>query len=334
MPDEKHGASAGDEATAIRARLAELAAEQSRLEQALRTLEAASHPALPLSSESSSAPITPADKVALFLRLFAARRSVYPRFWENHKTGKKGYAPACDNEWKRGVCEKPRVKCTDCPHQRFPRLDEQAVEAHLRGGHTIGTYAIREDDSCIFLAADFDGDGWRDDAQAFRDAAAQSGVFVAVERSRSGNGAHAWIFFAEPVPAVLARRLGTILVAKASANRPTLSLRAYDRSFPNQDTLPSGGFGNLIALPLAKGPRQSGNTVFLDAKGTPHPDQWGFLAAIRTMSRDELDSALARIARWHRPAEKLRRNRSRCKRTSAPWNFLPRRFQLIYCTAR
>ena len=334
MPDGKFRVSADDEAASIRARLAELAVEQSRLEQALRTLEAASRAALPLSSDSSSTPITPADKVALFLRLFAARRSVYPKFWENHKTGKKGYAPACDNEWKRGVCEKPRVKCTDCPHQRFPRLDEQAVEAHLRGGHTIGTYAIREDDSCIFLAADFDGDGWRDDAQAFRDAAAQSGVFVAVERSRSGNGAHAWIFFAEPVPAVLARRLGTILVAKASANRPTLSLRAYDRSFPNQDTLPSGGFGNLIALPLAKGPRQSGNTVFLDAKGTPHPDQWGFLAAIRTMSRDELDSALARIARWHRPAEKLRRNRSRCKRTSAPWNFLPRRFQLIYCTAR
>ena len=101
---------------------------------------------------------------------------------------------------------------------------------------------------------------------AYRETAERVGLTVAIERSRSGNGAHGWIFFAEPVPAGTARRLGTILVAKASALRPTLGLGAYDRLFPNQDTLPIGGFGNLIALPLAKAPRQSGNTLFVDAR--------------------------------------------------------------------
>jgi hypothetical protein len=188
----------------IRSRLTGLDSERRLLEDELRTLEDAARGVLPLSaSTQASGPLQSADKVALFLALFGARRSLFPKFWENPKTGKKGYAPACDNEWRRGVCEKPRIKCTDCPHQKFPPLDEKAVESHLRGTHTIGTYAIREDDSCIFLAADFDGDGWWEDVQAYRQASANANIPMAVERSRSGNGAHAWIFFAEPVPAVL-----------------------------------------------------------------------------------------------------------------------------------
>jgi superfamily II DNA or RNA helicase len=281
----------------IRSRLTGLDSERRLLEDELRTLEDAARGVLPLSvSAPTLGPLQPAGKVALFLALFGARRSLFPKFWENPKTGKKGYAPACDNEWRRGVCEKPRIKCTDCPHQKFPPLDEKAVELHLRGTHTIGTYAIREDDSCIFLAADFDGDGWWEDVQAYRQASANANIPMAVERSRSGNGAHAWIFFAEPVPAVLARRLGTVLLAKASATRPSMSLRAYDRFFPNQDTLPGGGFGNLIALPLAKAPRQQGNTLFLDELRNPYADQWAFLASVRRPTRDELDQALARIA--------------------------------------
>lgn len=281
----------------IRSRLTGLDSERRLLEDELRTLEDAARGALPLSASTpASGPLQPADKVALFLALFGARRSLFPKFWENPKTGKKGYSPACDNEWRHGVCEKPRIKCTDCPHQKFPPLDEKAVESHLRGTHTIGSYAIREDDSCFFLAADFDGDGWWEDVQAYRQAAANANIPMAVERSRSGNGAHAWIFFAEPVPAVLARRLGTILLAKASAVRPSMSLRAYDRFFPNQDTLPAGGFGNLIALPLAKVPRQQGNTLFLDELRNPYADQWEFLASVRRLTRDELDQTLARIA--------------------------------------
>ena len=159
------------------------------------------------------------------------------------------------------------MKCSECSHQSFPPLDERAVESHLRGEQTLGVYAIGTDDTCRFLAADFDGGGWRDDVLAYREAAERVGIAVAIERSRSGDGAHAWIFFAEPVPAATARRLGTILVAKASALRPALGLGAYDRLFPNQDTLPVGGFGNLIALPLAKAPRQDGNTLFVEDNG-------------------------------------------------------------------
>jgi len=193
----------------------------------------------------------------------------------------------------RGVCEKPRIKCSECPRQAFPPLDAPAVRAHLTGRHTLGTYAIRADDSCIFLAADFDGTGWRDDLTAFRRAAANLGLTVAIERSRSGDGGHAWLFFATPVPAALARRLGTLLVAHASVLHPALSLETYDRFFPNQDTLPSGGFGNLIALPLQKPARDHGNSVFVDESFTPFPDQWSYLAALPRLTREALEIACA-----------------------------------------
>ena len=222
--------------------------------------------------EAGAIPLSLDEKISLFLSLFRCRGEVYPRLWENPKSGKKGYSPACQNEWVKGVCEKPRVKCSESPHQAFPPLDETAAREHLTGKAVIGTYAIRADNTCIFLAADFDGDGWRNDIRAYRDAARQLGVEAAIERSRSGNGGHAWIFFREPVPALVARRLGTLIVAKASALRPAMSLGSYDRFFPNQDTLPAGGFGNLIALPLQAKARESGNSVFLDEDFQPHPD--------------------------------------------------------------
>ena len=240
------------------------------------------------------------EKVALFLTLFGARRSVYPRLWENPRNGRKGYSPACRNEWIRGICEKPRVKCSACSYQDFPPLDETAIYAHLTGNQTIGTYAIREDDTCIFLAADFDGEGWREDVTAYRRAGEELGLQIAVERSRSGNGAHAWIFFAHPVPSAHARRLGTLVVARASAASEGITLSTYDRFFPNQDTLPQGGFGNLIALPLQQQPRQSGNTLFLDDKLEPIPDQWAYLAGVQKVTvsdlRTILDSVVTSLA--------------------------------------
>lgn len=282
----------------LRRRLAELTVAIRETEDELAALE--SEGQLKLGATPASAaeqtPHTSAEKVALFLELFGTRRSVYPKRWENGKTGKSGYSPACDHEWRPGICHKPKVKCAECLHQRFPPFDERAVEAHLRGTHTLGVYAIGTDDTCRFLAADFDGEGWKDDVLAYREVAERVGVKIAVERSRSGNGAHAWIFFTEPVPAAAARRLGTILVAKASALRPTLSLGTYDRLFPNQDTLPVGGFGNLIALPLAKGPRQQGNTLFVDSRMEAFDDQWSYLAGFPRLSREGLERTLARIA--------------------------------------
>ena len=274
----------------IEVELHDLEAHRQGLIAEMREIRSAEEsPELPL---GKGTPGTNEEKIDLFLSLFGARRSVYPKLWINLKKGSKGYSPACGNEWVHGLCEKPRVKCSDCPNQNFPTLDHSAVHSHLTGRHTIGTYAIREDDSCIFLAADFDGDGWMQDIEAYRRAAEQMGISVAIERSRSGNGGHAWIFFARPVPAVLARRLGTLIVARASSFHQGMKLSTYDRFFPNQDMCPKGGFGNLIALPLQQEPRKSGHTLFLDDNFEPVSDQWVYLASLPKIDLAELQRLL------------------------------------------
>lgn len=233
-----------------------------------------------------SPPATSDQRVELFIKLFRCRASVYPKRWENTTKNACGYAPACRNEWQHGVCDKPRVKCSECRNQVFLPLDQLAVKDHLLGKTTIGTYAIREDDTCVFLACDFDEKDWFDDVQSYRMAGLELGIDVAIERSRSGNGAHAWIFFAEPVPARLARVLGTMLLARTTEQRQALGVRSFDRFFPSQDFLPvkRHGFGNLIALPLQKIPRDNKNSVFLDAQMNVLVDQWTFLAEVRCLS--------------------------------------------------
>ncbi|MEA1926932.1 MAG: DEAD/DEAH box helicase family protein, partial [Candidatus Auribacterota bacterium] len=237
-------------------------------------------------------PVSPDEKIQLFLTLFRCREDVYPKLWVNAAKGKSGYSPMCQNEWKSGLCFKPQTKCSKCPNRAFLALDAQAARMHLEGKISIGTYAIRKDDTCTFLAADFDKMSWSDDVIAYKNAARELGIDVAVERSRSGNGAHAWIFFSQPVPARLARQLGTVIMSRASSNRYTLTLDSHDRFFPSQDFLPKGGFGNLIALPLQKVAREQGNTVFVNDEIIPYPDQWGFLARQKRLSLDDIMSVL------------------------------------------
>lgn len=242
-----------------------------------------------------SAPVTPDEQLALFLQLFRCRESVYPKRWENAKSGKSGYAPACRNEWVQPLCQKPTIKCTDCGNQAFLPLNEDAVRAHLQGQWTIGTYAIDEDDSCAFLACDFDGSGWREDVSAYRESAKALGIEVAVERSRSGHGAHAWVFFDGRVPARMARNLGTLILSRCMEVRHQLSMVSFDRFFPSQDYVPKGGFGNLIALPLQKGPRESGNSCFLDERCAVVHDQWGYLAHVKRPNYQEVQRLLDRF---------------------------------------
>ncbi len=243
----------------------------------------------------------PAAKIKLFRSLFRGREDVYPRRFQSRKTGKAGYAPACANEWIRGVCEKPRIKCTDCPNRRFLQITDEVVGWHLSGrddrglDFVMGVYAMLQDETCFFLAVDFDDKDWQPDAMAFLETCRRLGVAAVLERSRSGNGGHIWIFFEEAIPATLARKLGSHILTETMEHRPEIGLNSYDRLFPNQDTLPRGGFGNLIALPLQKQARQRGNTVFLDEKFNPHADQWAFLASVLRMRRAQVE-ALVRDA--------------------------------------
>jgi len=237
-----------------------------------------------------------AEKITLFRSLFRGRDDVYPRRFESWKTGRSGYQPACGNEWIRGVCEKPRVKCSECPHQGFLPVTDEVVRCHLSGrdgagrDFVMGIYPMLRDETCHFLAVDFDGDHWRDDASAFLETCRKLDVPASLERSRSGHGGHVWFFFVEGMPANLARKLGSLVLTETMERRPELGLRSYDRLFPNQDTLPKGGLGNLIALPLQRRARDQGNSVFVDDAFQPHPDQWAFLASIRRVSRIQLDT--------------------------------------------
>jgi superfamily II DNA or RNA helicase len=260
--------------------------------------EEAPAPESPETHPKSASPqthFTIADKVAIFRRLFRGREDVYPQRWESAK-GTSGYAPACDNEWKPGVCHKPKVKCGDCNQRQLLRVTDQVIYDHLAGKQTIGVYPLMTNDSCYFLAADFDEADWREDVGAFMQSYRELRIPAALEISRSGNGAHAWIFFAEPVPAREARQLGAALISHTCDRTRQLSLASYDRLFPNQDTLPKGGFGNLIALPLQKQPRELGRSVFVDEHLQPYPDQWVFLASIQPLSRSDLEGAILRAS--------------------------------------
>ena len=233
-------------------------------------------------------------KVALFRRLFRGRTDVYPIRWESKATGKSGYTPACANEWRTGVCEKPRIKCSGCGNRLLMPLSDAVIYDHLTGKHTIGVYPLLEGDTCYFLVVDFDEADWRDDARAFMQSCEGLGVPAALEISRSGQGAHVWVFFASRVPARDARRLGAAIISHTCARTRQLKLDSYDRMFPNQDTMPKGGFGNLIALPLQKGPRENGCSVFVDAELRPYPDPWAFLESIQPMDAQDLEPTVLR----------------------------------------
>lgn len=241
------------------------------------------------------------EKIALFRSLFRGREDIYPRRFESTKTGKKGYQPVCRNEWVRGICEKPKIHCEDCGHREFLRVTDVVVRNHLQGfdpqdrsgrDFTIGVYPMLSDETCWFLAVDFDKGSWQEDARAFLETCSQVNIPASLERSRSGNGGHIWMFFARPVPAALARQMGALLLSQSMERRPDIGLDSYDRLFPSQDTLPKGGFGNLIALPLQKKPRESGNSVFVNELFVPYADQWAFLATVRRITQAEIEAVV------------------------------------------
>ena len=267
------------------------------------------------------------EKITLFRSLFLGREDVFPKRWQNAQAGKAGYAPACGNEWKSGMCGKPKVKCGVCPNQDFLRVADEVVDRHLRGRQTIGVYPVLTDGTCWFLAADFDKQTWQRDAEAFLATCRSKQIPSALEKSRSGNGGHVWIFFAEPAPVALARRLGTHLLTETMKRNPDIGFESYDRLFPSQDTMPVDGFGNLIALPLQHGPRQNGNSVFLDESFQPYRDQWAFLSAL---SRLSLAKLMAVVEAADRQDQVIDLRRPLDGENEEPWSGPPSRLKLVH----
>jgi len=281
-------------------RLAKLDEERLALTRHLQQLhEQLRTTNLPIVQSESNSLLTPAEKVTLFRSLFRGREDVFPKLWTS-RSGGKGYAPTCANDLISGRCgkgRKPRVPCSECGFQSYIPMSDQVIRDHLQGKHSIGIYSLLPDDTCWFLAADFDKLTWQEDIAAFRETCQSLEIPVAIERSRSGNGAHAWFFFTEPVPAETARTMGCYLITETMSRRHQLSMESYDRLFPSQDTMPRGGFGNLIALPLQKEPRELVNSVFIDENYAPYPDQWGYLAAQKRMKPYEVSSVADKALR-------------------------------------
>ncbi len=239
---------------------------------------------------------TPDKKIKLYLSLFKGRTDVYAKRWENKKKDKAGYSPVCKNEWTPGLCNKPKIKCSKCLNRECEPLDESVIESHLKGQIVAGVYSLLTDENCHFLAIDFDGEEWKDDIVTIREICNEFEIPMVLERSRSGNGAHLWFFFENAISAALARKFGSSLLTYGMGKRYKIDFSSYDRLFPNQDTMPKGGLGNLIALPLQKEARKKDNSVFIDDSLKPYDDQWAFLASIKRFTKTEIESLTTKLS--------------------------------------
>ena len=241
------------------------------------------------------------ERLRLFQSLFKGREDVFARRWFSKTTGKSGYQPVCINEWKQGICDKKKYRCVICPNRNFAPLTTQDMYRHLEGKDeyccdVVGLYAIMQDNNCAFLCADFDDKnckyGYKEDVLAYVGVCREWLIPYAIERSRSGNGAHVWIFFEAPLPASKARRLGNAILTEAMTHNGQMSFNSYDRFFPNQDYLPEGGFGNLVALPLQGQARRKQNSVFVDNDFLVYKDQWAFLYNLKKIQESTIDQLL------------------------------------------
>ena len=237
------------------------------------------------------------EKILLYRSLFCGREDVFARRWYSKTTEKSGYQPVCENEWADGLCDKRKYKCSVCPNRKLSPITDVDIYKHLEGKDyygrdVIGIYPMLVDETCYFLCADFDDREYEKDVLAFCEICDELNISAHVERSRSGGGAHVWIFFDTPVLAATARKLGSLILTKAMEKRSELSFSSYDRLFPNQDAMPSGGFGNLIALPLQGQARKNDNSVFVDRKFKVYSDQWEYLSRIQKISIQTIENVL------------------------------------------
>lgn len=250
-----------------------------------------------ISTSSINKHSSPEDKINLFRSLFKGREDVFARRWYSKTLDKSGYQPVCENEWNEELCDKKKYKCSTCPNRKLMALTDKDIYRHLSGKDlysrdVVGIYPMLTDETCLFLCADFDEENFKTDVTAFKKTCEEYDIPVSVEISRSGNGAHTWIFFTEPISASVARKLGSGILTK-TMEESNLSYKSYDRLFPNQDTMPKGGFGNLVALPLQGNARKNGNSLFVDENFSPYPDQWEYLGSIQKLSSERVDELVS-----------------------------------------
>ena len=275
------------------------------------------------------------DKIAsdFFMMFCRGRKDVYDLRYTNPKTGKNGYYTQCFNRWDRGchIQKKDGVRCKDCELRAYKPVTLPLIKAHMNGtdpngNDVVAIYPMLENNLCQLLVFDFDNhakgaeqedyanidDGWKEEINALRHICKNLDVDAAVERSRSGRGAHLWIFFKEMVPARLARRFGFALLEKGAESVNLKSFKYYDRMIPTQDALPEGGLGNVIALPLQGMALKSGNSAFIDENWNAYEDQLNVLAGTRRLTRQGIEDYLSL---WYSTGSTSEDNG-----TDAPWD--------------
>ncbi len=245
---------------------------------------------------------SPDEKIQLFRSLFNGRNDVFARRWFNQSLKKGGYQPVCENEWKDRVCNKKQYKCRECPNRKLAPLTDKDIFNHLSGKDyycrdVVGIYPLLNNDNCNFLVFDFDDEKYREDVIAVHKTCNYYDIPSYIEISRSGNGAHLWIFFESETSAADARRLGSAILTDTMNENANLSFKSYDRMFPNQDTVPKGGFGNLIALPLQGKARKNGGSIFVDESFYPYNDQWEFLSSIKRLNTESFEYLLSKLCK-------------------------------------
>ena len=241
------------------------------------------------------------EKITLFRSLFKGREDAFAKGYRTSDGG-IGYSPVCSNRWNGRLCDKkikgPRnADCNTCRNRKLKPIEDRDVREHLEGKSerfydVMGLYVADKESMTHVLVGDFDEGNWQAEITAYKKACERLGIFCAIERSRSGNGGHAWIFFDTPVEARTARNLGSAVITDALRHDDGMSFKSYDRFFPTQDTVAANGFGNLIALPLQGWARRNGNSVFVDDDFNPYKDQWRFLSSVRKTSTADIQRVL------------------------------------------